>query len=364
MIRLRREPGVEAKPLAPARPEPDTAPFSLASWLRCCRPHLPPTLVSKAAFEQAALAAESFPPGCLGILELRLATGAPQVDLAARLAHPGEAAQVQLSSGSPSLERLLRGGWQELGFPHPVSALWLELDLPPGATPAPPPILCARLADPVPASWLVEVLVPALRGRRTRGREARLLERCLEALPPGVQLFYLFHLASRPGQPLRLELASQDSALLLSTLRRIGPEAAVRSLQELLPLLPRADRCHLSFDLGGENGDEILPHPGLEASFRHQPPREPRWSSLLRHLVQQGLACDEKAQALLHWPGTETLLEAPERWPREAIGQSSHLVRALSHVKVGRGQAKAYLAFRGLPSPVPAAATSQRAASQ
>ncbi len=133
---------------------------------------------------------------------------------------------------------------------------------------------------------------------------------------------------------------------ILGYLQTIAP-ARVPDVTRAASLLEGAERLHLSFDVTAE---EILPRIGLEGSFPRQPPREPRWRSLLTRLVEEGLCSPDKRDALLRWPGYDSFWTAPERWPLAEAGPRGFCVRALSHLKLAchpdrEPEAKAYLAF-------------------
>jgi hypothetical protein len=98
----------------------------------------------------------------------------------------------------------------------------------------------------------------------------------------------------------------------------------------------------------------LLPRLGLECGFDQRWGLDPRWEPLLGGLVDAGLSCAEKTQALLSWPGIVTPA-APVPWPdaliTDGLSMPVHKLgvveRRLSHVKitVGSGEppsAKAY----------------------
>lgn len=298
-------------------------PPTCADWLTFVRPWLSETLVSKQVFRRLQDAARHLPGDGLAALEIRLASGAEAVDLSLKLTQPS--------------------------FPSAVST-WLELDLdraPDGGLPD--PVRCAEVAPDADPLWIVDTLLPELRGAPLEIRQRDLALRCLGEIQPPARLLYVFDLSPRGTPAIRLEILGLAPDAASDFLRRVAPvlEPAVAALA---PLLAGAERPHLSFDIGPEG---IAPRIGLEASFVKWPHREPRWRELFDRLVGAGLCDPGKRDTVLAWPGQESFRAAPGRWPADAAPRGV-CVRALSHVKlVARPhdppEAKVYLLFGWIP---------------
>src|SRR5689334_1633141 len=93
-------------------------PPNLNRWLAVARPYLASALVDEPARSRLEDTARPLPADCLGIIEVRLSTDEPQVDLSVRLTSPEQARQLAW----PHLQALL-SRWAELGQ---VPTLWLE----------------------------------------------------------------------------------------------------------------------------------------------------------------------------------------------------------------------------------------------
>ncbi len=236
----------------------------------------------------------------------------------------------------------------------PVSSIWLELDLPGDpverrAEPLPEPLVCAKLHGGPKVEWVVDVLLPRLHGRPLSPAQRRTLRRCLAEIQPPGRLLYVFSLLPRPGGAVRVELLGLDPPAMAGYLERIGPPGAARRVADLGRLISDGERYHLSFDIA----EEIAPRIGVECSFERLPHREPRWRQLFDRLVASGLCAPAKRDAVLAWPGVDSLRTAAARWPEHAVGLGGHCVRCLSHVKLVSlpdrpPEAKAYLLFQHL----------------
>lgn len=350
---------IGAEPAAPGA----VADFTWDAWAPLLRPRLPPLLVDDAAFAFLRRVGRRIPGDCLGILELRLADGSPEIDFAVRFTRSGQARAVAPRLPSAWARRFVSSWARRPADLRPVASLWLEFDSPPvpGGEPGdglPTPVLCARLGGPADPDWLAGVLLPAMLGGPLCGAQRGALTRCLAALPPRARVLYAFSLLGRPGGGVRIELCGLEPAAMAAYLRRAVSPAAAARVASWAHLVSGADRFHLSFDLdadaSGAGGDGMSPRIGVECGLRRQPRREPRWAELLDRLVAEGLASRAKREALFAWPGQDSLWTAADRWPAAAVGLGGHCGRCLSHLKLvlreGRPpEAKAYLLFQHLP---------------
>lgn len=327
------------------------AELTCADWLGVLRPHLSGSLFGPHDLARFRSLWRLFPSESLVALELRLGEEgrAPRVDCAVRLGSPDEVRPGALRL-LPHRQRGFLRRWGRdvrLGFPAPIPATWLELDLDVASGSWRRPLLCAGLDSGVEAEWLTEVLLPALCGRHSSPRQARLVRRVVGALPAGARVLYAFSLQPRHETAVRLEVFGLAPGDMVPCLRAMGSPAAAAAVVPLLPLVEGADRHHLALDLA----EEVLPRVGLECGWKRHPGREPCWRRALDGLVGAGLATPSKREAILAWPGYDTLWSAPCRWPEGAIGRGGYLVRCLSHLKLVASadqepEAKAYLLFR------------------
>jgi hypothetical protein len=318
-------------------------PLTVADWLAVLAPRLTEPLFDSAAVGCLRRLARALPGECQGTLEARLAPGAAQVDLSLRLLGASQAAALAARFSASPIGRFL-AAWSELEGPlAPVRSVWLEFDL--AGEKSPSPIVCAKLRADTGTGWLLDTLLPALRGDPlSRGQRALLLS-CLDAIPGSARLLYVFDLRARGADAVRLEIFGLEPGRMLGYLRHVAP-GSVAAVAEIASLFAGVERLHLSLDVA----EEVLPRIGIEGSFPRQPRRESRWREWLGRLESRGLGSPGKLEAVLAWPGYDTFWTAPERWPVAEVGPGGFCVRALSHVKVvcrpdGEPEAKAYLAF-------------------
>ena len=292
--------------------------LTLGDWLRVVSPHLTEPLFSKNAVRRLTGVASLLPGDCLSILETRLTPAGGPVDLSLRLRDRPEG--------------LL------------PATIWHELDLHRDFAGLPPPVVAARLDGDFDPLWLVDTLLPALHGKPLQAGQRELVLSCCRRLPPGANLLYAFSLRARGKDQVRLEIGCNPD-LATAYVGSFAPDHAHR-VERWATLLRRAERFHLSFDVGTDTS----PRFGLEGSFSRQPAREPGWSEVFDDLEAAGLCTAEQRDAVFAWPGSASFWSAPSDWPVTEVRTEGHLVRSLSHVKLvtlpdGAPEAKAYLAL-------------------
>lgn len=268
------------------------------------------------------------------------------MDLSLRLLTARQAQAMAERLPPSSTGRALLLDWvRPAGALSPVSSVWIEIDLDHEPTITLDPILCAKLSPATDSDWLLGTLLPALLGSSPPAGQLGRIRGALAALPASAYLLYLFSLRARGSAAIRLEIFGMAASQILTYLQVLAPDR-VPDVARAASLLKGAERLHLSFDVA----EGILPRIGLEGSFPRQPPREPRWRSLLERLVEEGLCSPDKRDALLDWPGYDSFWTAPDRWPAAEAGSRGFCARALSHLKLVcqpglEPEAKAYLAL-------------------
>lgn len=209
------------------------------------------------------------------------------------------------------------------------------------------------MAETAERGWIVDRLLPSLQGPALQGQWAlpadqrRLVSEVFAVLPPSASLRYVFSLRSREAQPgraqsgepaaVRLQISGLEPDALPRLLDRLPAPSGIsrlgRQLEDVMPVIRRAGRNHLSFDLGST----VRPRIGIELSFARLPKDEPGWGELLELLAARGLLGESpeeaaaKREAVLGWPGYDSFWTATEAWPAAAAG---YCVRSLSHVKI------------------------------
>lgn len=318
-------------------------PLTVADWLAVFEPKLTEPLFASETVGRLRRLARALPGECQGTLEVRLASGAAQVDLSLRLLTAAQTRGLAARLPAFVVSRFL-SLWSTLDGPlAPVRSVWLEFDL--DWKESPDPVVCAKLPADIDSGWLLSTLLPALLDDPLpRGQSERLLT-CLDALPGSAHLLYVFSLRARGSDAVRLEIFGMEPSQILDYLRRVAP-CMVPVAREITPCFEGVERLHFSFDVG----EEIRPRIGIEGSFPRQPRREPRWQELLGRLATRGLCAAEKRAAVLTWPGYDSFWTAPATWPIAQRGARGYCVRHLSHLKVacqpgGPTEAKVYLTF-------------------
>lgn len=353
-------------PLEAGREE--AAAVDLACWFPLVLPHLDRSLLEPVSLQSLTLVARRLPGTCTAALEVGITQPANGADLSIRLLQPAEAVALATQPFDPHLRALLRRWAASETLRSQIPALWLELDLTRRSKRSqeeelPQPVICARTASAVENRWIVDRLLPALHGvRALPAEQRRLAAETLAALPSSASLRYVFSLRSREprseetGEPaaVRLQVSGLEPEDLPRLLDRLpAPSGAPRlgvQIEEVMPLIQRAGRNHLSFDLGST----VRPRIGVELSFARLPKDEPGWAELLDLLAVRGLLggtpeeAAAKRQAVLGWPGYDSFWTAAEVWP--AAAGAGYCVRSLSHLKLvtwpdREPQAKVYFLF-------------------
>jgi hypothetical protein len=334
-------------------------PLTVADWLAVLAPKLTEPLFAPETVGRLRGLTQALPGDCQGTLEVRLASGAAQVDLSLRVLTESQAAALAARFPASPAGRFL-SSWSESEGPlAAVRSVWLEFDL--DQEEPPDPIVCAKLPADIDSGWLLRTLLPALQGGPLSRSQRDLILTCLDTLPGPAQLLYVFSLRARGSDAVRLEVFGMEPSQILAYLRRVAPRT-VPAAQEITPCFEGVERLHLSLDIDAE----IQPRIGIEGSFPRQPRRESRWKELFDRLESRGLCAAGKRDAALAWPGYDSFWTAPEPWPIGEMGSRGFCVRGLSHLKIvcrpdREPEAKAYLVFGALDG-APARSPASRSA--
>lgn len=319
--------------------------FNCRAWLPLLTPHLPEHLVDSASLERLADLMECLPGTVLGAIEVRLEPGQGPVDLGIRLSTPGEARQM----ASRSLPLHVREYLLHWARTHDslLPYTWLEFDLPTvGADPA--PVLISRIAQRTDPDWLLDVLLPALRGRPPYPAQRAMLLRALEGLPEQAWCCYAFDLQSRGTEAVRLSFSGVRPHSMPDQLKQLGRPDLAQALSAAVTMTKDNGLFELNFEVDADA--EIRSRVGFEMSFKQWPGNDPKWQDLFVRLVDAGLCAPEKGEAALAWSGYDSPRRAPGLWPEREELARTFLVRWISHVKLvcipGQPlEAKAYLLF-------------------
>ncbi|WP_095984397.1 hypothetical protein [Cystobacter fuscus] len=333
--------------------------------------HLDVRLASEAVREDMRRIARMLPPVLGFQFECRLGSPASRVDLLPRLLLTDGSCDALLGLGDtpPTLPEVARDHptWRALGdfcreWRKPGGALntgvmdvFLEFDLDHPPPEVPEPCVFMDFARPVRQTReFAERGLDLLLGDRLPASTRRRLAACYEALPPEARIYSVGVMFPRGTSALRLCLSGASLPRWLSYLERIGWPGQPGEVEAALGRLPElADQLSLDIDVGETLGEKV----GFE--FAIQAPigsSQPRWETLLGHLVERGLGLPDKREAILAWVGHMQQRSQPESWPkelsriaRELNGRGLSLfLRRLSHLKVvhqpGRPlEAKVYL---------------------
>jgi hypothetical protein len=349
--------------------------YSLENSIRAIAPYLPEELVPPGAVERIASVAHYFPDGLSSQFgfECRLGPTTPVVDFVLLVAREKGGREI-LAGTHPHINlpqdlrmhpvwRRVRDfsvGWTDPGSPiyRNVYGVWIELDLEGPGTSVPVPGIFFHVGDlPLPAavppapslnldedySWVIETAIPLLRGARLSATVEERLAACLKLSPACGQVLQVGLFPGRQIEGIRLFLHVRSQEHLLTYLEAVGWVGPSEELTATVGrLFQLGDFVYLNLDVG----ERVYPKIGIECHFRGvaQPPMEPRWPSLLAHLVEHGLCTPEKKEALLGFPGASF-----QRLIYERV-----FYRGLHHIKVvyqpGRPtEAKAYIGCKHQP---------------
>jgi len=281
--------------------------------------------------------------------------------------------------------RELFGEWQipDSALGRVVAEVWCELDPIPGAQAAdltalaPSVFVVLKPLDADERRAAINRALDVLVGADAAEPMLAAIDRCAAAAPAGAWVSHIGVMLGRSVQALRIHISGVPLWGLGEYLAAAGwPGDTDRAIAAAGLLLDRGDWLVLCLDVVGG----LLPRLGLECGFDQRWGLDPRWEPLLSGLVDAGLSCAEKTQALLSWPGIVTPA-APVPWPdaliTDGLSMPVHKLgvveRRLSHVKitVGSGEplnAKAYFGAGHTthdlvhPEPVAAVAPERRPA--
>jgi hypothetical protein len=315
-------------------------------WFSLLAPHLPGDVADRAALERLQVVMAGLPGSVSGAIEIRLGASEKSVDLAVRISNPAEARQIAAWIQPDYVQQFL-SDWAREPDPR-IPFLWLEFDLPPQEADLHSPLMISRIVREAEPLWLVEDLLPAIRGRALTPSQRQLALRSLEELSGRAYCCYAFDLQARGTDLFRLSFTDLMPADMPSYLERLGRPDLAREILLALELVPDGDLYEMNFDVNARA--EIGSRIGIEVSFQKWPGRDPRWEALLDRLTAEGLCCPEKRSAVLSWFGYDSPRIARDRWPLVSGPPDAFLIRWISHFKLaclpGRSlEAKAYLSF-------------------
>ncbi len=354
-----------------AEPPATASAETLADSLELVLPHLSPALAGADGLARLRRASQALLPSVPGGFELRLGTGAAQVDLLQRIPREaGYPARLQAHIDESGLGR--QTAWQRVrdfcaawsdpasqlfsGIPH----IWLEFDLESdAAASSPSPSIFAGFDTglaPIPeALSILQTALPVLAGAPSAALWAS-VERCIRACPAPALLSHLGVMLARPWAGVRLNIARLTRPQLTAYLHAAGWRGPLDEVEPLADwVYQHAEWVTLCLDMG----DSIYPKFGLECGFNPKhADQAPRWAGLLDGCAARGLCTDAERAGLLGWPGLINPVSAAQPWPRHLLLQSlaapaDQLIsirRRISHIKLvyepGQPlQAKGYLGF-------------------
>ena len=334
---------------------------SLADSLGLLLPAGCDALLSPAARERLARAAEQLPPVPRIAIECRLAEGAGQVDLQQclhREAGDFDVLAAHLAghacAGDAPLARLARfcaALIEPEGPLQAVAVLFLELDLDEHSTcGATPSVFVSLPEDPAEGRQVLAEVCSLLLGRPL----APAVDAVFAALQGDLRIVNAGLMIGRAGSGLRLNvkgLLPLDAEGFLDRCGWSGDKAlAAGAFQDAVQ---RADRVTLALDVG----ERLLAGFGLECFFSEQPAQDRTWEAFLDALCAQGLATPAKAAAFLAVPAEIQPPAAGQDWPQSLIRASllkgpdafASVARRATHLKLvfkpdGAREAKAYFA--------------------
>jgi hypothetical protein len=330
----------------------------LSELVRVVSPHLRQPLVSREARARLHDVARRVPLSDLAGFECRLTAAERRVDLIVRLP---SAFAVPPGSGDDRVWRRIRALaahlHQRTRAPYrSVMVMGLEYDVPLArATVADPAVFFELNRNTDVRARHIVALARELLGRPLPPAGARIVRRCVSALPGASVPFQLGAMLSRPGHALRLVMSQMPPRRLVSYLQAIGWTGDRSAVADVLAAVsPRVESLALSLDVV----DAVYPRIGIECYVAGGSRFVPGWERLLERLEQLGLCTSANAEALLAWSGVCQEGDASGRWPSHlrwgdrllAPRARSVIARTLGHAKIvvdprSPPEAKAYLGF-------------------
>jgi hypothetical protein len=317
---------------------------------------MPAALIDCEARRSLAAVAGALAPFHQAGFECRLGAGDEQVDLQQGFPIKDEAlrplarflaAEPERDERWDAVSRLV--GRYADGVPEAdkLAEIWIEPDVVGGGVEHElqlsdlAPSVFAVLGSPDAAASLDAAIstVRTLLDGRTATDAEHVLHRCASACEPPARISHVGVMLGRELPALRVHLSSIPLHALDAHVARLGWPGDRGQLFELAAtLLDHGDEVVVCLDVL----DGQVMRIGLECFFFQKAGVDPRWPPLLGRLVELGLSCEAKAQALLSWPGAITPLDLREQWPDDLIIQSlaypadilGIVERRLSHIKV------------------------------
>lgn len=336
---------------------------ALDRTLELVAPLLPPALVCPGMLGTLAAVAGELPAVASGgAVECRLGASS-RVDLLMYLLAEEGGARALLRRSAENAPALLatpawRGildfcaAWAEPGsmLHAGVPVFWLEFDVE-GEAPMPPaplPFPCVERhlldesspeeqdgAERAACLAVIRQSAALLLGRPLAPATARVMDRCLERLPPRGRALHVAPLATRGRDAVRLvvSLPKDEVDAYLARIEWPGDKGAIEEL--LATMYGDARRVAIHLDVT----TVVEPILGLEL---FHPPGDPRWEPLLGELVARGACMPDKRDALLQWPASASVRPPQHRWPSRI--ETTILVKLVA--RPGEPlEAKAYLGF-------------------
>jgi hypothetical protein len=274
-------------------------------------------LLPVAAFPPIVSLADDLPPMWhWAMLESRLRKGEPRVDFMACVARlrgiPGSVPSLRPPSMAAAHHVL--DAWGDAGnLVAKAPLIWLEWDVVDGVVNATLVSVCVdpgflhedetpvdRVLQRTLAKASIDLLVE---DRELARRFVAGIDACVESLPDGVGLLHVAPLHTRGLPTCRLTLGMRPPQLLAWLERMRWPGDFATVVDWLPSVVPPWQRVFVQVETDGRLG----PYLGLETRPTSPgfPERKHR-AALLARLVERGLADEDKARALLGWPGAIT----------------------------------------------------------
>ncbi|MFM7365930.1 MAG: hypothetical protein ACKO11_15830 [Cuspidothrix sp.] len=338
--------------------------YSLQDYLRLVLPYVSDVLVSPRQLTCIEHLTKLLPPLSATLLECRLGSDQPQVDLSVgwqRMKVPISEALLSYPFWQ-QLESFCQN-WTTVNSLtyNTVEDIWLEFDLDGETDGLMIPCWFFSLQSREFKDRKIEdlsklgELIFWLHNLPMNERRKALIWQCINALPDNVGIGQIGAMRSRLGNPLRINVSGLSAEMIPPYLAQIQDQSVKADLIKIINIIePLSDRLVLCFDIEEEIGSRI----GLECYLDQQPRKEPRWCEFLHLLVGMKCCTHEKRDALLQWSGLIQKKDHPDLWPVNlqnldpwiSPGSISVFWRTINHLKLVYQpdqplEVKAYLAF-------------------
>ena len=221
--------------------------------------------------------------------------------------------------------------------------IWLEFDIGQGVEPYQPSLFFGipqhMRDDSAGVSQTIISALGMLDPLSVQLQRGHMLRRVLTQLPGSSYVFQVGVMLSRQVPAIRVCIRDISPGDIVPALECWGWSSCSN---ELLDVIDRYRNCCERMDLDIDVGTVVGPKIGLECYFGQSQKTFIFMRNFMDHLIEQGLASDDKCQAIIEYNGLVHQDECPEHWHdqllRMAVLQGANVINHMScwlhHIKL------------------------------